>query len=232
MQGLPLHREKRMCRFLLAKSAKPFDPQPILIAFSNMAKKSKALDGDWQGDGWGMSFLDEQNTWQTYHALPPIWEDHEHFKIAQNTKKLVIHARSASFPSQKGVLAYNQPYHTKANVFVFNGLLKGVSFPHPIPGTVGAQKIWHLLQQHLTEKPAEQAFKQTIEDLKQYTTTIQALNLGFSDGINCFAYTSFNQHPEYYQLQQGEIDNVTFVVSEPIEGFRSKPMLQDQIMRF
>src|SRR6202142_539068 len=125
-----------MCRFLIAKSNKSFDPQPFVTAFTDMAKKSKALDGDWQGDGWGASYLNEKDEWKTYHSLQPVWNDAQRLTINNRTTQLVLHARSASFPSQKGFLEYNQPY-TKENLsFVFNGLLRGVTFPSPLPGTI------------------------------------------------------------------------------------------------
>ncbi len=50
-----------MCRFLLLKSKKPINPQPILEKFAIMAERIKAFDGDWQGDVWGFSRLDDKN---------------------------------------------------------------------------------------------------------------------------------------------------------------------------
>ena len=57
-----------MCRFLLAKSKLSINPEKILKSFAKMAKKSKAYDGDWQGDGWGFSWL-KDDKWQIYKSI-------------------------------------------------------------------------------------------------------------------------------------------------------------------
>lgn len=208
-----------MCRFLIAKSEEPFTPQELLEKFADMSKKSHALDGDWQGDGWGVSYKNVKNDWVLYHSLLPVWEDTAMFSRLPSTTHLVIHARSASFPTQKGVLSYNQPYIEKNILFVFNGLLKGVSFPTPVPGAIGAQKIWNLLKDYITTRSPKKALEETIKELKRHTKHIQALNIGISDGDQFWVYNEYADFPEYYSLHLSINKKFSFIASEPLEGY-------------
>ena len=151
-----------MCRFLLCKSKQPINPKKILCSFAKMAEKSKAYDGDWQGDGWGFSWL-EDNKWQEYRALKPVWEEQEKFSKFPESYIFSIHARSASFPQHKNNIEYNQPYINESYSYVFNGLLKGVTLS--LPGDIGAQKIWLLLNYYLKNANLTQALYKTTEIL-------------------------------------------------------------------
>lgn len=219
-----------MCRFLLAKSVTAFSPAILLEKFSDMSQKSKALDGDWQGDGWGVSTKNVDGSWKTYTSLSPIWEESNTFTSLQPTTHLVVHARSASFPSQKGILEYNQPFIQGNIAFVFNGLLKGVSFPTPIAGTIGAQKIWTIAKKHLQEMTVSEALSQTIQTLNKHTKTIQALNVGITDGTSIFAYNQYMDFPEYYSLHLHKEKTLSFIVSEPLEGYPSHPIQPKKII--
>ncbi|MBI3954995.1 hypothetical protein HY338_01010, partial [Candidatus Gottesmanbacteria bacterium] len=44
-----------MCRFLLVRSKIKIKPEKLLQDFAGMCQKSRAPDGDWQGDGWGIA---------------------------------------------------------------------------------------------------------------------------------------------------------------------------------
>src|SRR3990167_11442589 len=130
-----------MCRFLLCKSKQPIDPKKILGSFAKMAETSKAYDGDWQGDGWGFSWL-ENNKWHEYRSLKPIWKEKNKFSKFPRSYIFSIHVRSASFPQHKNNIEYNQPYINEFYSYVFNGLLRGVTLS--LSGDIGAQKIWLL----------------------------------------------------------------------------------------
>lgn len=219
-----------MCRFLLAKSNKPFQPKQLLTEFSTMAEKSKAFDGDWQGDGWGFSWLDKNNKWQLYRSLKPIWKDVQSFNRLGMTKMLAIHARSATFPQHKNVLEYNQPYIMGRNLFVFNGYLKGVSLI--IPGRIGAEKIWNLLQDSLKEKKPVEAIEKVKNILKKNTKTIKALNIGFSDGKNIYALSYYTKHPEYYRLRYMRSRELSLISSEPIGKYDFSKTTSGSILSF
>src|SRR3989338_688548 len=106
-----------MCRFLLVKSKKPINPQRLLKSFALMAKKSKAYDGDWQGDGWGIAWMVNKK-WNIIKSLYPIWKDEHKFFDFPSTTIFAVHARSASFPQHKNNLEYNQHFINDSTVFV------------------------------------------------------------------------------------------------------------------
>jgi len=208
-----------MCRFLLAKFSEPTSPKIILEKFSSMAKKSKAHDGDWQGDGWGVSWLDTNNYWKTRKSLLPIWEEKSVFTDFPKTQSLAIHARSASFPDQKGIIEYNQPFVDEPYLFVFNGLLKGVSLSSQDLGKIGSQKIWFLLRKMLDRMTPSQALKKIKEILLKNSRNLQSLNIGLSDKKNIYSLCYFSKYREYYQLQYLNNPQVKIICSEKVEGY-------------
>ncbi len=233
-----------MCRFLLCKSKKLINPQHILKEFSTMAEKSKAFDGDWQGDGWGFSWLNKNNKWQLYRSLNPIWKDIQSFnRLGTPSKMFLIHARSATFPQHKGNIEFNQPYLNGPYAFVFNGYLKGVSLS--IPGKIGAEKIWYLLQKILAHpqgghKARNQAHPAGVVEalekvknlLKKNTKQIQALNIGLSDGKKIYALSYFANHPEYYRLCYFRTKGLSLISSEPIGEYDFQESTSGSILSF
>ncbi|MEI6532570.1 MAG: class II glutamine amidotransferase [Candidatus Roizmanbacteria bacterium] len=222
-----------MCRFLLAKSNNNnyLDSQKILHSFAEMSKKSKALDGDWQGDGWGASWI-EDNKWKTYTSLSPIWEDSIHFSSIADSLRLVLHARSASFSHQKNILRYNQPFIFDQYVFVFNGLLKGVSLPYLVVGEIGSEKIWSLLKKELDTNNPEKALHNLFEFLKKYVKTIQACNIGIANYESIYALTSYTIHPEYYNLHCYNDELLSIICSEKLPEWNLEMMNKDTLYRY
>jgi predicted glutamine amidotransferase len=208
-----------MCRFLLYKSIEPSVITNTLNAFARMAKISKAYDGDSQCDGWGISWL-ENNKWHTYKSVRPIWEDVGAFTQFPQSKIFAIHARSASFPQHKNNIEFNQPYVNEQYSFVFNGLLKGVTLA--IPGNIGAQKIWNLLNGQLKTKDVGVGFQKTVDILKKNARVVQALNMGIAHKDAIAAYSAYAQHPVYYSLHYVDEPTHKLICSEPIDGFSFK----------
>ncbi|MEK7634116.1 MAG: hypothetical protein AAB437_04705 [Patescibacteria group bacterium] len=210
-----------MCRFLLAKSKQPISSKKILNAFAEMAQNSKAFDGDWQGDGWGIAWL-KDNKWQKYRSLKPIWEEKEKFLKFPQSYIFSIHARSASFPQHKNNIEYNQPYINEFYSYVFNGLLRGVTLS--LPGDIGAQKIWLLLNDYLKNMNLTQALYKTTDILKKNSRNIQALNIGIAGKNTISVYCYYTNHPNYYSLQYSDSSDVKIICSEVIDGFEFKSL--------
>lgn len=205
-----------MCRLLTARFTHATHPRRSLTAFAKMAKESKSLDGDWQGDGWGIAWLTPDNTWKTYHSLKPVWEDQEVFERVPETRSIVVHARSASFPHHKGVLEYNQPYVAGPYAFAFNGLVRGVALP-PVPGRIGSEKIWHLLQQELATYPPEQALQRLKDLIKSHSQEVFALNIGLATHEGMHSLNEFKRFPEYYQFHAWKDALGEYLCSEPLD---------------
>jgi hypothetical protein len=127
-----------------------------------------------------------------------------------------VHARSASFAHHTGNIAYSQPYICAPYAFVFNGLLKGVRLPRRVPGTIGAEKIWWLVQEQLAQGvPPPQALATVYALLARHSRDMQACNMGLSDGETCVFYNGNPHGQAYYQLHQARQGALHLVCSEP-----------------
>lgn len=199
----------------MASSDQTFNPQKLLEDFSNMCKKSIAPNGDRQEDGWGAAWLDEKDNWQTIKSLSPIWDDREKFSSVPPVKTLVAHARSATFPGEKGILGYNQPYVDGKYCFVFNGSLKGVKLEKPVPGKIGAQKIWFLLREKLKEDSVSNSLQYIKEYLEKNSAEITALNIGIATKNSLTALCKFKTNPDYYTLHYSS-NKIKIICSEKL----------------
>lgn len=205
-----------MCRFLLVKSNTTISPKELLTQFSNAVAKSHTPDGDLQEDGWGYSWFD-QNTlsWKVYTSILPIWQESKKFVKFPKAKSFIAHARSASFIDQKGIIEFNQPFITKDYAFVFNGLLKGVSLPN-IPGKIGAEKIWNIIQLELKKEKPKQVLLNLKKKLLNSSREIVALNIGLTDKNEIYSLNYFTKFPRYYILNDMYLNGTHIVCSEKI----------------
>lgn len=219
-----------MCRFLLVKARSAIAPAALLHAFADMAQQSKHGDDFWQGDGWGVAWLDSHERWQGHQSLAPIWQDRAHFVALPASQRWVVHARSASFPQHKGMIDYNQPYYNEQYAFVFNGLLRGVRLPQRVAGTIGAQKIWGLLQHYLVTQPPVEALQQLRHTLVTHTQELKALNIGLADASGCYAFCTFARHPAYYTLQLHRSADLQMICSEPLAGYAFEAVMPNQLV--
>jgi len=202
-----------MCRLLLAQFKRPTQPRELLARFAEMSKYSKALDGDWQGDGWGLAWLTDTKEWHTRKSLSPIWDDTESFSHIPNTSICIAHARSASFPQHKGIIEFNQPYLSGKYAYVFNGLLRGVTLSS-LPGKIGAEKIWYLLQQELKNNNPQEALAKLKQLLIDSSKEIIALNIGLATNEKIYSLNYFTRNSEYYSLHHWVENDVTIICSE------------------
>lgn len=222
-----------MCRFLLVKSSLPVHPSLFLEPFARQARQSLSFDGDWQGDGWGIKTMDmgKPCSWKTYKSLRPIWEEEKIFGTIPKSRIFLIHARSSSFGKHKDNIEFNQPYSESKFAFVFNGLLQGVRLPSNIPGSIGAQKIWHLLHTEMASKPPEEALAKVKDKLGKHSRLIQALNIGVCDGEYIYALNHFTKFPDYYTMHTLREANLSLISSLSLEGYSLKPMEKGRVVR-
>jgi hypothetical protein len=99
---------------------------------------------------------------------------------------------------------------------VFNGFLKGVRLPRRVPGVIGAEKIWCLVQEQLTKGVLpQQALAIVYAVLARSSRDIQACNMGLSDG-DTYAFYNGNPHGQaYYLLRQARQEALHMVCSQP-----------------
>lgn len=208
-----------MCRFLLIHAPAGFDPTGLFLSFTNICRKGRSLDREGQRDGWGMAWLQTDETWGIQKSLRPIWEDIAQLTQAPRSCTYALHARSASLAKHRNHLAFNQPYLGCEIAFVFNGILHGVHVPHHVDGVIGAQRIWNLLQLALTTRPASTALSDTVDLLSAHSKEVTACNIGLIDRDHIYATCRYTRDPDYYQLRYFSGDGLRMVCSEPLPGY-------------
>jgi predicted glutamine amidotransferase len=220
-----------MCRFLLAASDTLFEARTLLHPFAELAERSTTRDGEFQGDGWGYGWRDD-GQWHIRKSLAPVWTERAVFATTPSTQSFIAHARAASFDLHKDDVQFNQPFVSADGrwVFVFNGLLRGVKLPYKVPGVIGAQKIWNLLQQLLIDAAPQEALTHLRDLLRAHAQRVQACNIGLSDGTRLHALTLFDERPTYYQLLAGRCDGVNVIASAPLDGFIMQPLPMGEVV--
>jgi len=213
------------------KSLEPAPAGDLLDSFASMAERSRAPDGDRQADGWGVSWLDGELLWTARKSINPIWTEAASLKQVPAGRLLLAHARSASFPSHKNNLAFNQPFMDGCYAFVFNGLLRGVSLPG-LAGSIGAQKIWSLLRTLLEDHEPAAAVRMLVSALERHSKAIPALNIGLSDGEKLYVYGRETDEPNYYRIWAAESPGMTTVCSEPLDGLDFHPIQTGEVLVF
>ena len=212
-----------MCRFLLARFEKPIDPQPLLRDFAVMCQRSRAPDGDWQGDGYGIAWQ-KDSQWHLHKSLKPIWQDEDIFSKVGATNLLVAHSRSAGFPQHKGNIEFNQPYVEDSLCFVFNGMIRGVNLPFAVEGAIGAQKIFSLIK-NMVKKDKPETVLQKIDALMlENSDKIEGMNIGLIQKNGIFVLCEYANNESYFGLHFYQDESVSIVCSEPIGNAEWKTM--------
>jgi len=236
-----------MCRFLLVRSKEKIKPERLLNQFTDMCQRSHAPDGDWQGDGWGMaikvqSWKLEVGSWKTYKSLKPIWKDKNTFSKFPETNIFVVHARSAGFPQDRGVIEYNQPYISDSLCFVFNGMIKGVTINKPLSGKIGAQKIFSLIQNVILSDPElvegeskdperiTEALRKVDELIINNSKKVVSMNIGLAADDKFYILCEYAYNPEYFAIRYCQDDSLTLICSEPIGNYQWKIMKKGEVL--
>lgn len=194
-----------MCRLLLIKSKDEFDISKNLKIFSKISKNSK----EYQGHGWGCSYLDENNNWQHYKNILPIWEDNlGQFK---KTKFLVAHARSA-FKDKGITVENNMPFHDDKFVFIFNGELHGVRIKEE--GRIGAEKIFNFIRKHENGDIVE-AFVTAISLINRNTRYVRGMNIILASKNKVYLNSTFGEDLDYFTVHYKETSKDLFICSKP-----------------
>ncbi len=213
-----------MCRFLLVRSKRPVKPKLLLEQFADMAQMSRAPDGDRQGDGWGIAIKMSNDKFQISKSLKPIWECQDSFDSFAQSTMFAVHARSASFPNQKGVIEYNQPYTNGSLCFVFNGVIHGVQLNRPLTGTIGAQKIFSLVREELETKKPTETLESVRQLLKDSARKIIGLNIGLIVGDKLYALCVYADNAAYFGLKHFSNDNLSMICSETFGNYAWQTM--------
>jgi len=193
-----------MCRLLFVKSKNEIDIPYHLEKFAEVCKSSK----EFQGHGWGCSYLDEENEWKHYKNLNPIWKDD--FTRFNHTNRLIAHARSA-FEDKDIVIENNMPFHDDNFIFIFNGELRGVKIN--AEGRIGAEKIFNFIKR-FHNYDMKKAIEKGTEIIKKRSKYIRAMNIIISDKNEAYVYSLFNEDKEYFQMSYKKNEEEFIICSQ------------------
>jgi glutamine amidotransferase len=195
-----------MCRLLYINSKEQFSIAGYLKKFAKISKASK----EYQGHGWGCSFLSE-NKWQHYKNILPIWEDD--FTKFGRTTRLIAHARSA-FRNEGVVVENNMPFYDENYIFIFNGELKGVKIKEG--GRIGAEKIFNYIKR-FDKGNIYCALNKGTEIIIKKSSYVRAMNIILSEKLSTYVFSYFNEQPEYFTMYKKSSDQKIIVCSDPLD---------------
>lgn len=221
-----------------------------------MCENSLAPDGDWQGDGWGIAWKennirvrplrrlrsDPESKWEIYKSLKPIWNDKSTFSNFPETNNFAVHARSAGFPQDKGIIEYNQPYVSDDMCFVFNGMIKGVKIDKPLIGKIGAQKIFSLIQNVILSDPEliegeskdpyriSKALRTVDKLILASSQKILGMNIGLTKDNKFYILCEYDNNPTYFGIRFHQDAEISIVCSEPIGKYDWETMKKGEVL--
>lgn len=222
-----------MCRFLVIKNTGPNYLMKDLEDFGLMCKESKTIEGDWQGDGWGMAWRSNNAEWQTYHSLNPIWEELDTLlNLGQYAHQVVVHARSASFDDYKDDVSVNQPYlsEDKSRVFAFNGVAYKVKLKRKLEGKIGAQKIFNLVNQESNRVDNDNALASSFNLVKENCEQIKGFNCVLLNNNNLSVVSDYTVQGDYFKLYKTNLNGKIVVCSQQIGNYPWQLIPKSQII--
>jgi len=201
-----------MCRILLVDNPGQIDPNPFLADFRDICEQSR----EFQGHGWGCSWLDSDNAWQHYHCIDPVWVDLKSDFPA--TSLFLVHARSA-FRDEGIVIENNMPFSDGRSVFLFNGELQGVRIK--AEGRIGAEKIYNFIKRFEKEGLAKATTKAAgiIDKRSRY---IRAMNFFLATPQAIEVCSWFGEDPEYFQLHETAVEKTRLICSAPLASVQTE----------
>jgi predicted glutamine amidotransferase len=183
-----------MCRLLVVRSEKPFDPSTHLARFASICRNSR----EYQGHGWGCAWTEPGRGWQIYRNIRPVWEDD--FSSVPETSLLVAHARSA-FEDKDIFVENNMPFSDGERVFIFNGELRGVKIKEE--GRIGAEKIFNFIRR-FDSGDTLAALKRGAEIIRNRTRSIRAMNIVMVREREICLSTFFAGDEDYFTMRYKE----------------------------
>lgn len=206
-----------MCRILLANKKEKFSPIEILNSFADMCEASRTPEeDDWQGDGWGVSWLDDKNNWETFKSINPIWKDREEFEKIPESTLFMSHARSKSFVDNELITKHNQPFVDQDLSYVFNGVMHGVALR--AEGEIGSQKVFNIIKKYAKTRSLEKSLEKARNQINIGTKQLVASNIITCDKKNAYILCNhWGKTLDYHTIRYFQDDNELIISSEKLD---------------
>ena len=95
-------------------------------------------------------------------------------------------------------------------------LLLETDFPYTEPGRIGAEKVFHLIQER-DEGDLDAAVESADRLLRAKSERVRAMNVALTEGEQIYASCRYDESPDYFTLHYREGD-VAAVCSEPLDA--------------
>jgi predicted glutamine amidotransferase len=212
-----------MGRFLMMENETGSAGQDALAGFAETAGNSRTPEGFRNADGYGLAWF-EKDGWHRFRRPGPIWENMADLAGLGSARRVLAHARHASFAWEKNDVSFNQPFVSARLAFVFDGFVEGVRLSAYPPGRSGAEKLFNYLLTLLETKEPPEALEMLAGIVKRNSTRLWGLNIGLADGETFYCYSTGGLYPEHYRLHFHRGGRLRAVSSEPLAGLDFQPV--------
>jgi predicted glutamine amidotransferase len=188
-----------MSRILFINKKERFDIETDLTAFAEHAENNPGPEGNWQGDGWGVSWLDPLNNWREFKLFPPIWQNKDFLYMFTPSNTFMAHVRTLAVEEEYTSEENNMPYTNNELAFACDAdlLESKVDSADKLVGL----RLWEDIQK-LDKKNLEQEFKKLCENINLEEKALKSANLVLCDKENVYVYCKYlAERKDYYQIR-------------------------------
>lgn len=215
-----------MGRFLMLENEAGAAGPEMLAGFAATSGNSRTPEGFRHSDGYGLAWL-EKDEWRRLRRLGPIWENLSDLAGPDSARRVLAHARHASFDWEKNDVRFNQPFISGRLAFVFNGFVEGVRLSAYPPGRSGAEKLFNYLLTLLETKEPPEALEMLGRIFKRNSSRLWGLNMGLADGESFYCWSTCDLYPDHYRLHFHRDGRLRVVSSEALPGWEFQPVPRD-----
>lgn len=177
--------------------------------------------------GWGIAYLDENNSWVIKKSIKPIYEDPETEQLQGiKTKLVIIHARRST--EGRTALVNTHPFHVNNKelgefVFCHNGHLRDKIFFSPKFKPKGDTDSERLLYSILTNMKSNQdeAIQEAITKTIPQYNACKGTNIILSSKEKSYIAIKENLMPRYYNLHLGKSKDMIIISSEVLPDLKN-----------
>lgn len=201
-----------MTRFLVINKKERFDIEETLRIFAEASENNPTPDGNWQGDGWGISYVDPYLKWRGYKTFVSIWKCMDFFNIFMPSNIFMMHARTLEAEEQYVSEDHNMPYYNDEISFVFDGVEDEQQIN--LEDGYFFDKFWGKILQ-LDQNDFETGLRELCNGITLNKVGLKAANFVISDKKNIYIYSKTENHNNaYYKLKYQINENQIIIASQ------------------
>ncbi|MBP9758755.1 hypothetical protein KBD45_03600 [Candidatus Dojkabacteria bacterium] len=204
-----------MSRILVINKKERFDVEENFKIFAEVSENNPTPDGNWQGDGWGISYIDPLLKWRGFKTFVSIWKNIGFAHIFMPSNIFMLHVRTLIVEEEYVSEENNLPYFNDELSLVYDGDQLESKIDKSVKPLI--DRIWEQIQ-IVDKSNLESEFKTICEQINLEAEGYKAFNLVLSDKQNMYVYCKYNPEAEsYYQIHYFTNELKTIISSQPLE---------------